>query len=135
MTVQTLDHVNIRTNDLAATLAFFRDALALHPTPPPGSESVADAAWLLDAQGHAVLHVATANLNYPTDREAAAFSRSQTGALHHVALNCSGYEIMRERMMKLGLELVENDVPSVGLRQLFVIAPDGILFELNFREG
>ena len=55
-----------------------------------------------------------------------------TGALHHVALNCSGYQETVARFDARGLEYRVNHVAAIGLRQVFTLDPNGVLFELNF---
>ena len=55
-----------------------------------------------------------------------------TGALHHVALRCAGYEELRARLASYGLEHRINVVAAVGLRQIFVLDPNQVLLELNF---
>src|SRR3546814_13539725 len=89
MAVIGIDHVNIRTPDVAATLGFFRDVLEMTVTPPPGRSSISDSGWVLDGNGHAAIHVGSTSLAFPGDDKQAAVASRGSGAVHHVALNRS----------------------------------------------
>ncbi len=126
MIVQGLDHVNIRVKDPAATIAFFTDVLGM----------IADSRvsfWLKDQQGNAVVHVGSADASYPSDTWRPFEARADSGAVHHVALSCKGYDDVQRRLDTLGLEYRKGGVSDLGLRQIFVVEPGGVLLELNFR--
>ncbi len=57
---------------------------------------------------------------------------SLTGAIHHVALNCSGYDEVLARISGAGMEFQINTVEAIGLRQIFTADPNNVLLELNF---
>lgn len=132
MRVEAIDHVNIRTPDVVATGRFFADALSMTVTPSPGNADPAKAAWICDAEGRAVVHLATYDILYPWEDSAPPPPPGGSGRLHHVALRCTGYAATAERLSGKGLSFRSNEVPQVGLRQLFVEEPNGILLELNF---
>ncbi len=129
MTTEALDHVNIVTADLDRAEHFYRDLLLLEPRPAPPPLTRATARWLYDAGGRAVLHLNSRDAPRLFDRDMAA---GPTGALHHVAFRCAGFDAMLQRLAALGLDHRRNDVTTIGLRQLFVTDPDGVLLELNF---
>jgi hypothetical protein len=81
-----------------------------------------------------VIHVGGFDVPYPTDdwRPPLAEPRAETGRLHHVALKCTGFEDLRARVQAAGHDLAESTIASIGLRQLFVAEPNGVLLELNF---
>jgi catechol 2,3-dioxygenase-like lactoylglutathione lyase family enzyme len=58
----------------------------------------------------------------------------RTGAVDHIAFNASGYEEIAARLQSHGVEAVENVVPAAGLRQLFVLDPNGVRVEINVKE-
>jgi len=132
MPVIGLDHVNLRVPSPARTLAFFREVLDMEVTPPPGRTSIAENGWVLDAGGAAVIHVGSLESRYEAGETLPAPARSGSGAIHHVALRCEGYEAILGRLAEAGLPYRENVVPQVQLRQIFVTQIDGVLFELNF---
>ncbi len=54
VTLKRLDHVNIRTADLAGMIAWYGRVLDMHPGPRPGFTF--PGAWLY-ADGHAIVHL------------------------------------------------------------------------------
>ena len=118
-----LDHFNISTDDMDATLAFFEDMLGMEARAAPEQDPTRNS-WLYDQQGNALVHV---NKRPRAKGE---------GAIHHAAFACTDYEAMRDRLARAGHKLREMDNREInGARQIFVHSPDGALIELNFREG
>jgi catechol 2,3-dioxygenase-like lactoylglutathione lyase family enzyme len=126
MIVQGLDHVNIRVKDPAATVAFFNDVLGMPSSP-------ARKYWLTDAAGNAVVHVGSSGEPYSSDSWRPFKARDDSGAIHHVALSCSGFDAVLARLNERGLDHYTNAVPQSNFRQIFVAEPGGVLLELNFR--
>src|SRR5262249_10146348 len=75
------------------------------------------------------LHLNSVDCRRAYDREV---TPGPTGSLHHVALRCSGFEELRARLRQRGLDHKINDVTAIGLKQIFVLDPNGGLLELNF---
>jgi catechol 2,3-dioxygenase-like lactoylglutathione lyase family enzyme len=139
-----LDHCNIRTFDLEATVDFYTDIVDLKDGDFPGSRSMG--AWLYDSSDRPILHLIGID---PKDPQVALgrvrdrlgdlagsleLSRlSGGGAIDHIAFECANYDAMVEKLRGRGLIFTTNDVPSIGLRQLFVNDPNGVTLELNFR--
>ena len=116
-----LDHFNISTTDMAATLAFFENVLGLRAEPAPGRDGALNS-WLYDAQGRALVHV---NLRD---------GHGGDGAINHAAFACENWEEMRERLAGAGQAFTEMDNRATsGVRQIFTRSPEGALIELNFR--
>jgi catechol 2,3-dioxygenase-like lactoylglutathione lyase family enzyme len=126
MLVQSLDHVNIRVKDPAATIAFFNDVLGMPSSPVRKS-------WLTDAAGNPVVHVGSAEEPYPSDSWRPFKARDDSGVIHHVALSCSGFHAVLARLRERGLDHHTNEVEQMNFRQIFVAEPGGVLLELNFR--
>jgi catechol 2,3-dioxygenase-like lactoylglutathione lyase family enzyme len=133
MTVQGFNHLNIRTPEFGRTISFFTEALGMSLSVVPGLTSTERAAWILDANGTALFHVARADVAYSQGEVLPDPPLRNSGAIHHVALTCTDLGDMRERLRRLSIKARENS-PAPGVRQLFVIDPSGITFELNFRE-
>ena len=129
MRVEALDHVNIISADLEGSARFYAEVFGLEPRdgPPPLTHDTAR--WMYDAAGRAVIHINSLECPRAYDREVDA---GPTGALHHVALRCSGYEELRARLARRGLEHRLNEVSAIGLKQVFVLDPNQVLLELNF---
>jgi len=131
MPVHGLHHINIRTPDYPATVKFLRDALDMEVTAVPGHGQIEKAAWVHDAAGVPILHLASADTAYSPAEVLPSVPPRGSGAIHHVALSCADYEVMKRRLAALGIDYREN-VPEPGVRQIFVLDPTGITFELNF---
>jgi catechol 2,3-dioxygenase-like lactoylglutathione lyase family enzyme len=127
--VEALDHVNIITADLEGTARFYAELLGLEPRDGPPPLTHATARWMYDHAGRAVLHLNSLDCPRAYDREVRP---GPTGALHHVALRCTGFAELRARLARFGLESRLNEVTAIGLRQIFVLDPNGVLLELNF---
>ena len=135
----SLNHLSIRTTDLEATREFYCTVLGLTvgPRPPfpfPGL-------WLYngshDNWGNAMVHVIGIDKNDPEglkqylgDRDESSLHGS--GAVDHVAMMTTGLQAMLERLQKLGVPCRERTVPSIGLHQLFLDDPSGVVIELNY---
>lgn len=57
-----------------------------------------------------------------------------TGPLDHIAFNASGFDDTVRRLEALGVETSRNELDDIGLKQLFIRDPNGIMIELNFRD-
>jgi len=132
MRVVALDHVNIITADLEGTVRFYAELLELEPRDGPPPLTHENARWMYDESGRAILHINTLECPRAYDREVRA---GPTGALHHVALRCTGYVEVLARLERRGIGHQLNDVAAVGLRQIFLLDPNQVLLELNFFGG
>ena len=120
MTIKALDHVNIETADVDATVAFFTDVIGLTNGDRPNFQF--PGAWLY-CGGRAVIHlVGTAKA-----------TGSGTGIIDHVAFEADDFDGMAAKLEARGLDFTKRDVPGGELRQIFVLDPNGVKLELNFR--
>lgn len=134
MGIRKLDHVNIRTPHLEATIAFYTDVLGMKAAPPLGmAGDITDAAWIFDDAGQAAIHLGRAGLLYPGDAAIAPPADPGSAMVHHVAFECDDHGAMLGRIEAAGVEHFRNDMIAFGLRQIFAHDPNGILVELNFR--
>ena len=129
MHVDALDHVNIITADVEGTARFYAEVFGLEPRDGPPPLTHENARWMYDAGGRAIVHINSVEAPRTYDREVRP---GPTGALHHVALRCSGFEELRAQLRKRGLDHQLNEVPAIGLKQIFVLDPNQVLLELNF---
>lgn len=127
--VNALDHVNIITADLDGTARYYAEVFGLERRNAPPPLTPANAQWMYDRNKRAIIHINSVDCPRAYDR---AVEPGPTGALHHVALNCSGYEAMLGRLRERGRDVKLNHVTAIGLRQIFTLDPNGVLLELNF---
>ena len=131
MKVNALDHVNIITDDLAGTTHFFADMFGLDVRDGPQPLPPEQVQWLYDGEGRAIFHINSKDMPQAFKRETQ--SGPTTGAIHHVALDCSDHKAFIGKLNEYGIEYRLNDIPSIELKQLFFTEPNGVLLELNFR--
>jgi catechol 2,3-dioxygenase-like lactoylglutathione lyase family enzyme len=122
MSVGVLDHYNVSTRNLGATVRFYEEILGLvnGPRPPfdfPG-------AWLY-SEGHPVLHL---NDISPTDKK----QPPDSGVIDHVAFGSRGFDAMKRHLAQKGVPFRVNEVPNSSRRQIFLSDPNNVLIELNF---
>jgi catechol 2,3-dioxygenase-like lactoylglutathione lyase family enzyme len=130
MHVNRLDHVNIITDRLDETAQFYATLLGLHRRDAPPPLTPANAQWMHDENGQAILHINAVDCPRTYDR--AVEPGSVTGAIHHVALTCTGQAELMERIAAMGLRSKTNHVAAIGLTQVFTTDPNNVLLELNF---
>jgi catechol 2,3-dioxygenase-like lactoylglutathione lyase family enzyme len=134
-----LNHFSIRTIDIDATRVFYETVLGLTvgPRPPfpfPGL-------WMYNGDhasvSNAMVHVIGIDKNDPEglkqylgDRDVS--SLHGTGALDHIALTATGLAAMEAHLKGLGVPYRQRSVPVLGLHQLFLDDPSGVVIELNY---
>ncbi|MEL7446106.1 MAG: VOC family protein [Pseudomonadota bacterium] len=130
MIVERLDHVNIITDRLSMTARFYADLLDLEERDGPQPMKPEQVRWMYDASGQAILHINSVDFPRAYDRPVAP--GDATGAIHHVALRCSDFDVVKARLDAREAGYAVNEVPSIGLRQIFTADPNNVLLELNF---
>jgi len=122
MSVGVLDHFNIRTRDLKATVGFYQDILGLENGARPNFAF--PGAWLY-SEGRAVVHLVDIS---PTDEA----QKPDSGVVHHVAFISRGFDGMKKRLTAKGVEFEARQVPGGELWQIFIRDPNGVMIELNY---
>ena len=121
MAIRGVDHINIGTDRLEETVAFFRAALGLElgwrPDFPFGG------AWLY-AGDTAVVHL--------VDLQQAKLP-SNDAALDHFALRIDDYDLAIDRLKGAGVRYRTVDIPDTPIRQINLRDPNGVNIELNYR--
>jgi catechol 2,3-dioxygenase-like lactoylglutathione lyase family enzyme len=121
MAVLGLDHVNIRTTDLARTTAFFTEVLGLTVGWRPDFSF--GGTWLY-AGGKDVVHLVE------VIRAGAA---SKGSSLDHFAFAIDDYDGVVARLETAGVAFRSTDVPGAPIRQIFIRDLNGVNIELNYR--
>jgi catechol 2,3-dioxygenase-like lactoylglutathione lyase family enzyme len=121
----TIGHINIRTERLEETIAFFGAVFGFTRGDAATMPSQDGNAWLFDDMGTPLIH-----LNRP--RAGAASGSTADGALDHVAFNCDDLPAMRARLEAAGIAYTEVQTRVPGLVQLNCTDPNGVRLELAF---
>ena len=134
-----LNHFSIRSLDLPACERFYCGLLGLKqgPRPPfpfPGL-------WLYQGDtsvwANAAVHIIGIDRDDPEglkrylgDRDEA--SLQGTGSVDHLAFFATGLAGMLAQLRAGGVPVRERTVPLLGLHQLFLNDPNGVVIELNY---
>lgn len=119
MSVHSVDHVNIVTEQLEATRAFFSEVLGLEPGPRP--PFTVTGYWLYAGQ-RALVHIQVAK---------GPVRPSSEGALNHFALVAADFDGILERVRARGGDPTVVTVPGTPVRQAFFQDPNGVRIEIT----
>ena len=135
----SLNHFSIRTTDLEASRRFYADILGLTVGPRP--DFPFPGLWMYRGDhanmANAAVHIIGIDAADPSGLieylgEPGASSLTGSGAVDHVAFFADGLGAMLKHLHALGVAFRERTVPSVGLHQLFLTDPSGVVIELNY---
>jgi len=146
MDIKRIDHYSIRTTDVEASRKFYTEVIGLSVGPRP--EFKFPGLWLyngippadLEHSGgnYGIVHVMGVD---PNDSQGLIDTvgyvdpetlKGGTGSLDHIALSVTGRDSMADRCQKTGIKYFERSVPTLGLHQMFLKDPNGVMIELNF---
>lgn len=119
MSVVAVHHINIVTERLEETRAFFVDALGLQAGPRP---PFASAGYWLYANEIAVVHIQQAP---------GKVGPSHLSALNHAAFQVADFDAALARLSRQGVSFDLTQVPGTALRQAFFLDPNGVRLEFN----
>ena len=135
----SLNHYSIRTLDLQATSDFYTRVLGLSSGPRP--DFPFPGIWMYngghDNVANAVVHIIGIDKNDPEGLKKYLGDRDEsslygTGAVDHIAFFATGLATMLQHLGTLGIASRERTTPSIGLHQLFLDDPCGLVVELNY---
>jgi catechol 2,3-dioxygenase-like lactoylglutathione lyase family enzyme len=131
MPLTKLEHLLVLTDDIGATRDFYRDALGLRPGDRPRLEFPGYWLYLDDVpcvhiaeRGAYTAHSRTLGIEPSPQAES-------TGAVDHLAFKGDDYDEVVARLDRNGVEAARNEVPGIGMRQLFLTDPNGVRIEIN----
>jgi catechol 2,3-dioxygenase-like lactoylglutathione lyase family enzyme len=119
-----LDHVTIRTRDIAGTRDFFRTVFDLQDGERPQAIKRIPGHWLY-TDGQPLVHI-IGTQGYGIDHAAEA--------IDHVGFRIEGYGAFRQKLERLGIRYSTMDLEELQERRLFFRAPGGPLLEAVFSE-
>ena len=133
MPIAGLDHINIVTDRLEETVAFYCQLLELTRDSLPGAAGAMQGAWLRDANGDAIVHLG----GYDEVRHApdGVVMGVSTGAFNHAAFRARDFDGTLARVKAMGLAHKVNEMNDRDFRQIFVLDPNNVRLELNFHGG
>ncbi len=128
MALEGLEHYTINCADLDGTRDFYRDVLGLEDGFRP---QLGFAGYWLYCGDVPVVHLLGADGALPENR--GAKPGGDTGSLDHIAFRGKDAQATIARLTQHGLAFRERDIAEIGLHQVFVRDPNGIMVEMNFR--
>jgi len=133
MPLTQLEHYLVLTDDLEGTRDFYGHALGLRVGPRP---DLGFPGYWLYVGNVPSIHIAEW-VSYRAHSTAAGISVSTrapgTGPVDHIAFNAVDCEAVKAKLRAYGVQFAENEVPAVGLTQLFLHDPNGVKVEINVR--
>lgn len=135
----SLNHYSIRTLDADASCAFYTRVLKMSAGPRPAFPF--PGYWMYNGShdnfANAVVHIIGIDKDDPEGLKKYLGNRSETslqgtGAVDHIAFFATGLVEMVEHLKSIDVPCRERTVPSIGLHQLFLDDPCGLVIELNY---
>jgi catechol 2,3-dioxygenase-like lactoylglutathione lyase family enzyme len=135
----SLNHFSIRSHDLPACERFYAGLLGLQVGPRPPFD--VPGLWLYAGDttqyANAVVHILGIDRSDPEGLQSYLGERDEsslqgTGVVDHVAFFATGLADTLARLKQHGVPCRERTVPLLGLHQVFLDDPNGVVVELNF---
>lgn len=135
----SLNHFSIRSTDIEASRRFYADVLGLTVGPRP--DFPFPGVWMYGGDhadvANAVVHLIGIDPDNPEglkaylgDIDIAKLKGS--GAVDHIAFFTDGLAKMIDHVAALGVPARHRTVPAIGLHQMFLDDPSGVVIELNY---
>ncbi len=124
MPLKDIHHVAIKTQDLDATNTFYADVLGMSYADRP--EFDFPGSWF--NIGGTMVHIMAGFAGLDTDGKAPRGGAS----VDHIAIEAQDFDDFKNTFERHALDWRQFSIPPVGLWQLFVHDPTGVLSELNF---
>lgn len=118
--IGSLDHVNINTNRLNETVAFFETVLDMENRPEDRPDFDVPGVWMWVGD-QAMVHLVQVD-DDPGPAQ---------GSLDHVAFRTPNFDVMIDRLIEMGIDHLVEDQPRTGLRQVFFREPNGVRIEVS----
>lgn len=119
MSLERLDHVNVRTNRLQPMIAWYRDVLGLETGPRPGFSF--GGAWLYCA-GEPIVHLV----------EVAEEPAAIAPKIEHFAIRATGLDAFLGRLEGLGIGYEIGRPPGFAIIQVNIFDPDRNHIHIDF---
>jgi len=120
--VRGIDHINIETRDLAASIAFYDELFGLKPGWRPAFD--VPGAWLY-AAGKPVVHL--------VERPDAPHANERP--VNHFAFQANGLQQLEQKLQSRGLHYDKTFVPGTEIVQIFVRDPSNVGVECSFADA
>ena len=125
MPIDSLNHVNVCTDDIEGTKDFYVDVIGLQvgfrpPFDEPGY-------WLYTGE-NMMIHLSPSE----PDSQARSHPDYKGNGVDHLGIFASGLAEMKERLERLGVSYYTNMVGNGQIVQVVVYDPNGVMLELGY---
>jgi catechol 2,3-dioxygenase-like lactoylglutathione lyase family enzyme len=132
MPITELNHYFVRAKDVERSRTFYCDALGFEVMPRP---NLPFPGYWLGVSGKVQVHMGLDGV--PEERAyyfgtTVGSARDNAGVIDHIAFQGTDAQRMAQRLAELGLPTRTRHIAEIGLFQIFVADPDGLMIELNF---
>lgn len=136
MEIHKLAHYSIRTYDLDASRKFYQNIMGMREgyRPPFKFPGI----WFYlgeDESDFGVVHIIGVDENDPNGLKEYLGDKTDlegTGTVDHIAFISTGLKKFHETLRAENWTWTDRTVPSLGLHQVFVTDPSGVVIEMNF---
>lgn len=126
--ITRLNHIAMRTGNTVVMRNFYKHVLGMDVDRRRPDHFSGFHLRSQVPSGEAIVHVMTGKDAEINDGSIPV----ESGAIHHLAFYCQGYEETRAALKRYGLPWREYRIPEAGMWQIFVFDPHGVLIELSF---
>ena len=123
MEVDTIDHVNVETDNVDRSAKFYREVIGLKEGPRPDFDR--PGFWMYAGDKPVVHIIKTAQNNK-------MLTGSKDASISHFALQIKNLKNARDHLDSLGIKYNILQVPGTEIGQLFLEDPEGVLIELIY---
>lgn len=121
-----IHHVNVKTLNLEATVAFYTEVLGMTLAPRP---DLGPGEWL--DFGGTQMHLIAGDMALNPD---GGFVPGGA-CIDHIGIAARDFDAMKKIVIEHDLEWRQQDIKDAGMWQLFFHDPNDVLIELNFLTG
>ena len=121
MEVDTIDHVNVETDDVDRSAEFYREVIGLKEGPRPDFDR--PGFWMYAGDKPVVHIIKTAQNNK-------MLTGSKDASISHFALQIKNLKNARDHLDSLGIKYRTLQVPGTEIGQLFIEDPEGVFIQL-----
>lgn len=118
-----IDHVNIRTRDVAESAKFYAHVFGLEARNAPGGYPADYVQWMYNHQNRPFIHLRKFDID-----------PGETGVVDHVAINCTDRTEFLKRLAELGREWQTREIPEEGAVVIYTKDPHGVMLEVYFTD-
>ena len=133
MPLTKIEHYLVLTDDIDATRDFYCEALGMSRGPRPALAFPGHWVYIGDVPCIHIAEWQTYTAHARKKGVAVAAQTVSTGPVDHIAFAAHDFDEVLGRLERYGVPFRTSEQPGGQVRQLFVLDPNGVKIEINFR--